>query len=252
MKAIEVLHKKLIQSLGSIKDKTILDYGCGRGGIVKLLLEQSTPPAYIYAVDCDVSAIKNIEIVYADAITQCTLGTRVVSNPSELLDQAEQLHKKIDVILCHNVLECIENKERFIQDLYALLKPNGTLLISHHDFDSAVYNSDYRDLTRELVHYFSDTGEAWQTVCDGQIGRKMPGIFKRAGIENAAFETWRMVETTFNEDDYSHLMANMMLEVARKKFEQGLLDAWMKDLELKAENHDFYFAIDVVVVKACK
>jgi len=246
MFAIETLHKKLIQNLGSLEGKTVLDYGCGRGGMIKLLLQQPTPPAYIYAVDCDASAIKTLNEIYADVIQQGKLGTAVISSPAEIVNQ------QFDAIVCHNVLECIANKECYVQELYALLRPHGTLVASHHDFDSAVYNSSYRDLTRALIHYFSDTGEAWQTICDGQVGRKMPGLFKRAGIEKSSFETWRMVETTFNAEDYSHLMANMMLEVARNNFDQASLDAWMNDLAQKVQAHDFYFAIDVVVVTARK
>jgi len=136
--------------------------------------------------------------------------------------------------------------------LYKTLNENGVLIISHHDFDSAIYNSSYKDLTRQLIHFFSDEGESWQTICDGQIGRKIPGIFKRTDIENISFEAWRVVETTFEKEDYSYLMAKMILEVAKDKFDQVSLESWMKDLELKAQTNDFYFAIDIVIAKAIK
>lgn len=246
MISIDTIHKKLIQDLGSIQDKSILDYGCGRGGLIKLLLVQKDYPKFIYAVDVDANAIKNIEEVYSDKIKQGLIGTQVIDNPSQLLD------KKFDKIICHNVIECITNKEKFVNDLYKTLNENGILIISHHDFDSAIYNTSYKDLTRQLIHFFADEGESWQTICDGQIGRKLPGIFKRTGIENISFETWRIVETTFKKEDYSYLMTKMILEVAKDKFDQASLNAWMKDLELKAQANDFYFAIDVVIGKAIK
>jgi len=70
MISIETIHKKLIQDLGSIQDKSILDYGCDRGGLIKLLLEQKDCPKFIYAVDVDANAIKNIEEIYGDKIEQ--------------------------------------------------------------------------------------------------------------------------------------------------------------------------------------
>ena len=227
MKSIETIHRKLIQNLGSLQDKSVLDYGCGKGGLIKLLLQHT--PQFIYAVDSDASAIKNIEEIYFEQIRQSQIGIQLVSDPSQLAN------KKFDKIICHNVLECLDNKENFVKDLYKNLTKNGILIVSHHDFDSAIYNSKYRDLTRNLVHFFSDKGESWQTLCDGQIGRKIPGIFKRAGIDNAEFETWRIVETSFKEDDYGYLMAKMIFAVAKDNFDQVDLDSWIHDFELKSQ-----------------
>lgn len=245
MKSIKTIHRKLIQKLDSVKDATILDYGCGKGGIIKLLTQdESQIPHFIYAVDSDHEAIKNIEEMYSDKIKKGQIRTQIVANPSQLR------HDKFDKIMCHNVLECIETKEFFVQDLYTHLAHNGILVLSHHDFDSAAYNSSFVQLTRNLIHFFSDKGESWQNLCDGQIGRKIPGIFKRAGVDYFEFETWRIVETTFEKDDYSYLMAQMILAAAKDSFDQTTLNSWIRDLEEKAQNNDFYFAIDVVIVKA--
>lgn len=246
MKSIENIHKKLIKDLGSLQGKLILDYGCGKGGLIELLLKQNLSPKLVYAVDNDLEAIKNLKDKYRNQINHGKLEAQVVSSPIEILN------KKFDKIICHNVIECIDNKEQFVNDLYNLLNSDGTLIISHHDFDSAIYYSDQRDFTRSLIHFFSDQGESWQTLCDGQIGRKLPGIFKRTRIENISFETWRVVETSFEEFDYSYLMAKMILEVAKDKFDQALLNNWFKNLELKAQAEDFYFAIDIVIAKAIK
>lgn len=243
MHVIEKIHKNLIQQVGLTTNVSVLDYGCGRGGVVKLLLEQAVPPKSILAVDSDEAVIKRLDDLYPDQIKQGILNTQVIRDPSLLAGQ------KFDKIICHNVLECVENKEDFVRCLYVLLQANGVLVISHQDFDSAIYNSSYRDLTRKLIHYFSDKGEAWQSQCDGQIGRKIPGIFKRAGIDDASVETWRIVETTFTENDYGYLMAQMIIEAAQSDFEQNILDDWMKDLVSKANNNDFYFAIDLVIAR---
>ena len=246
MHSIEMIHKKLISLLGSVDHKSVLDYGCGKGGLIKLLLQQPVPPQFIYAVDSNETTINTIQKIYANEIQQGSIGTQIVNDPSRLSIQ------KFDRVICHNVLECIENKEQFVKNLYKALNDYGTLVVSHHDFDSAIYHSDYRDLTRSLIHFFSDKGEPWQPLCDGQIGRKIPGVFKRAGIENVLFETWRIVETSFKEGDYGFLMAKMIVEVAKGNFDQNSLDDWMRNLESKAQAHDFYFAIDVVIARASK
>lgn len=91
-------------------------------------------------------------------------------------------------------MECIENREKFVRNLYEHLATNGILIVSHHDFDSAIYNSNFVAFTRQLIHFFSDQGESWQNYCDGQIGRKIPGIFKKAQIDHVEFQTWRLLK----------------------------------------------------------
>jgi SAM-dependent methyltransferase len=246
MTSIELVHTTLIDELGKVQNKTILDYGCGRGGLIKLLLGQDNQPAFVYGVDVDAQVIEKLKSQYQEVIKKGQLVLEAISNPEQLVG------KKFDKIVCHNVLECIENKELFVKNLYQLLNPKGILLVSHHDFDSAVYNSNYQDLTRSLIHDFSDTGQEWQTVCDGQIGRKIPGIVGRAGIEHFDVEIIRIMEASFEEDDYGHLMAKMLIENAKNKYDPSFLHSWMEDLKFKSQSNDFYFAIDLVIAKAYK
>ena len=241
--SIKNLHQKLINDLGTIADKTILDYGCGRGNLVKLLLAQPTIPKLIYAVDIDPNAIVEINETYKFEIQQGEIITQVVDSPAQLAGE------KFDRIVCHNVIECVVDKEQFVKNLCSLLNQNGVLLVSHHDFDSAVYHSGHKELTRTLIHFFADQCQAWQTTCDGQIGRKIPGIFNRAKIKFATFATWRIVETSFSQGDYGYLMAKMIIEAAKERFDQATLNSWLQDLSLKAQSNDFYFAIDVMVAK---
>ena len=79
------------------------------------------------------------------------------------------------------------------------------------------------------------------------MGRKIPGILQQAGLDNFSFETWRIVETTFTEQDYGFLMANMIIESIGKNFASHDLQSWKKDLETKANNNEFCFAIDLVI-----
>lgn len=241
MQAIEKIHRKLIEKMGNINNKSILDYGCGRGGLVRMLLDQQFAPRVIYAVDADGAMLRLMEESFADYIHRKKLVTKLCDDPRNLGDT------KFDIVVCHNVLECIENKTAFIQSLFGLLNNGGILIISHHDFDSAIYNSFFRDLTRELIHKFADTCQSWQHYCDGQMGRKIPGILQQAGLDNFSFETWRIVETTFTEQDYGFLMANMIIESIGKNFASHDLQSWKKDLETKANNNEFCFAIDLVI-----
>ena len=244
MKAITQLHQKLINSVGPLNGKSVLDYGCGRGDMIELLLHISNGPQMIFAVDSNEEFIRGIETRFGNAIGTKKLFTQTCSNPYDLVKH------RFDIIFCHNVLECVADKQKFVKDIFHLLKPGGILLLSHHDFDSVIYNSEFKELTRNLVHCFADTKQDWQANHDGQMGRKIPGIFARANVKNATFEIWRMVENSYDSGDYGFLMSKMILDVCKNQFSKHELDLWRQDLESKAKNKDYYFAIDVVVAKA--
>lgn len=244
--SIEKIHQKLIDYFGTTKNLSILDYGCGTGGLTKILLQQKDRPSNIYSVDIDPKMIGKVNNSFTSEISQKTLKTDVINDPKDLSG------KLFDGIFCHNVLELVNSKEEFVSDLYNLLTENGTLILSHMDFDSIIYNSSFKELTRKLVHNFADTKQEWMAFSDGQIGRKIPGIIKRSNIQNFSFETWRWTETAFDENDYGFIMANMLIESAGNSFNKDELIAWKKDLEKKAKSQDYFFAIDIDVAEIRK
>jgi|GEM_PF-1756300 SAM-dependent methyltransferase len=240
---ISILHQKLIAHVGDLNNKTILDYGCGREGMLELLLQRDDILKSITAVDSNEEMVRECNNRFADFIKLKTLFVLQSDDPVDLLG------KKFDIIFCHNVLECVEQREIFVRNLFDLLSPNGILVLSHHDFDSAVYNSAFKDLTRNLIHCFADTKQDWQTCHDGQIGRKIPGIFIKAGMKHTLIETWRIVERSFQPGDYGFLMSNMITDECKYKFASEKIDSWKEDLKAKSQIGDYYFAIDVVVAK---
>lgn len=236
-------HKiKLIDQLGLIQNTSILDYGCGQGDFVELLLRMN--PSSIMAVDSNSSMIADIQQNFAEEITKNLVLTKVCHSPNELSGL------KFDKIICHNVLECVENKVDFINDFSSILADKGTAIISHHDFDSAIYNSSYKENTRAHVHHFSDTQQTWQEHCDGQMGRKIPGLIASSIFKNdATVETLRIVETEFKPGNYGFLMAQMITDIAKTAYDTATLKSWILDLEEKNQHQDYYFAIDLVIAK---
>jgi len=237
-----IAHKKrLIAELGNISDAKILDYGCGNGDI-ELLLSKSHQPKEIFADDSNKETIKKIQTDFADYIINGIIFPKVCTSPSDLQGN------NYDKIICHNVLECVNDKLSFINSFVDLLKPHGVLVLSHHDFDSAIYNSQHKELTRDLVHFFADTQQSWQENCDGQMGRKIPGLIASSIFkEKSNCKTWRVVERDFHPGSYGFLMADMLTDIGKGTFDEKLLQSWREDLEIKDRLGDYYFAIDLVV-----
>ncbi len=117
--AWERLFKKIIwKQLGEIQGKTILDFGSGEG-----------ITADHFAKDNEVIAIEPDEDMLEHAWRDHTYRQIVgdVSALSEFADAA------FDIVLCHNVLEYIDDKKSVVQELTRVLKPGGILSIAKHN-----------------------------------------------------------------------------------------------------------------------
>lgn len=234
--------KMLIERLRSLEGAIVLDYGCGRGDFIDLMLKLAQRPKCIYAVDSNNKSIANIKNCFVPEIKTGMLIPKICITPKDLLGL------KFDKIICQNVLECIENKVEFINQLSDILATNGLCILSHHDFDSALYNSSNKDLTRTLIHHFADAKQNWMNCADGLMGRKIPGLVSQSIFkDNASIETWRIVEREFKPGMYGHLMAQMIQDIAKTSYESSDLTSWILDLEQKNFSGQYYFAIDLVV-----
>ena len=115
----ERLLKKIIWAqLGDIKGKYILDFGSGEGTTANHLAKDNK----VVAVEPWEEMLKDR---WQDYEYRQIQGD--VSKLSEFEDNA------FDVIICHNVLEYIDDKKAIINELQRVLKPGGTLSIAKHN-----------------------------------------------------------------------------------------------------------------------
>ena len=115
----EKLAKEIIwKQLGSIENKTILDFGSGTG-----------ITANYYAENNKVIAIEPSQEILAE---QCnTNGYQQIIGSTEKLKELR--NESFDLIICHNVLEYTNDREEIVNEFYRLLKPNGKLSIVKHN-----------------------------------------------------------------------------------------------------------------------
>lgn len=98
--------------LGDMKDKEILDAGCGVGAFSEPLVERNT----VYGVDFSVKSLE-----YAAGRGLITMSEDLTALPFE--------NGKFDAVLCIGVIQLIEQHEAVIKELARVTKPSGTLLV---------------------------------------------------------------------------------------------------------------------------
>ena len=136
----QIYYDILFDQLQDIKGKRVLDFGSGFGLVANHLAQEN-----------QVLAIEPNEEMVA-LRTQDYPYQQLVGS----LDQLESFEDaSFDVILCHNVLEYVENRKAVLKAFIRLLKPGGLLSIVKHNEVGRVLQTVVfvEDLFLEVLDY---------------------------------------------------------------------------------------------------
>lgn len=113
-----MLKRIVWKQLGEIGGKKILDFGSGEGITANHFADKNT----VVAVEPSEEMLRNRWADYK--------YTQIVGDVSKL---SELEKESFDLIICHNVLEYIDDKEQVIHELCRLLKAGGMLSVVKHN-----------------------------------------------------------------------------------------------------------------------
>lgn len=117
--AWERLFKKIVwNQLGDLEGKKILDFGSGEGITANHFAEKN-----------DVTAIEPSEEMLAKAWKDYEY-TQIVGDYNALSGFYDET---FDIVICHNVLEYIDDKEAVVKTLARVLKKGGIMSIAKHN-----------------------------------------------------------------------------------------------------------------------
>lgn len=120
----ELLQKKMTwEQLGDISGKKILDFGSGNG-----------MTACHFAKSNKVTAVEPDEEVLKERFTENSY-TQLCGSIDKLSEFEDNY---FDIILCHNVLEYADSREKIIKEFARILKPDGILSILKHNLPGRV------------------------------------------------------------------------------------------------------------------
>lgn len=161
----ECLMKRIVwQQLGEIKDKKILDFGSGIGVTANYL-----------AANNEVTAVEPSEESVNEK-WEDNQYKQIIGSTYELCKFADESY---DMIICHNVLEYVPDREEVVREFSRVLKPDGKISIVKHnragrvmqmvvllnDFEHAHSLLDGNDgMTSKFgaIHYYQDSDiEKW-------------------------------------------------------------------------------------------
>jgi SAM-dependent methyltransferase len=237
---LDGFHARLV-ALAQVKDgDKVLDLGCGRGNSLAHLLAKVGRTGEVVAADRNGGSLAAIRAKYSKEIADRRLKTVEM----DLTGTLPFTLASFNVVVCQNVIECTADREGLLRELYRIIKPGGSALIGHHDFDGVQIASDDRDLTRRLVHGYADHTQAWQDASDGQMGRLLAGLVARSPFNASETETLLFVDLTLSNDSYARVHLDGIVAVS-EQFGIPTKDVkgWLRGLAARSDAGAFYYAL---------
>ena len=151
---------------------------------------------------------------------------------------------EFDVAYSSNLLECLADPAAFAREVGRILKPGGTVVIGHWDWDSQVYGGSDKALVRRLVHAFADWKQAWMDYADGWMGRRLWGIFNQTGLFDGTPHARVLTNTIYSEPWYGHERANDFRSLVKRNLASADdVATFMAEQEVLATAGRYFYSI---------
>lgn len=188
------LNEAIYELINLPDNAAIVDLGCRNAGYLNGIINEF-PGKVTKAIGFDV--------------TDRNFGVIPYTKPVELkiMNCAGKLDfpdNEFDLVLTKDLLECISDKATFVSEINRILKPGGTVICVHADFDSVVYNGENEDLITKCIHSYAVTKQGWMDDFDGWMGRRVYGVFNNSGFFVSSVCVHSVVETVYKEGMFGY------------------------------------------------
>ncbi|MEU4493568.1 methyltransferase [Streptomyces sp. NPDC023998] len=239
------IHRALATSLAPRAGQRVLDLGCGMGGTLRAIAELE-PTAQLLGCDVDpeaVAAARELLGPTAD-ITVHDLNKPTAHKPGEL-----------DAVVCHDVLEFLESPAALISEAARLLRPGGSAVFSHTDYDALIIHGGDRELTRAVCHGWAEFPEEWMEFSDAWMGRKVASLVQYSPLTVAGLDTH--VTTATELTGFARHRIEQISGALRERAENRTgplsvadIDRWVASVQESARVGEFFYAETAFLVRA--
>jgi ubiquinone/menaquinone biosynthesis C-methylase UbiE len=190
------LNEKLLHllDLKPTQNCDILDFGCGSGELLGTIHDILPESSKLIGIDSSEKSIKEAKNNYPF----------IDFHHEKFVDAFNFPDASFDIVISVDTIECVPNKPALISEINRMLKKDGKVLAVHWDWDTQVYYSEQKVIIRKFVTEFSDWQQDWMESSDGQMGRKLWGLFQGCGLFKGNIETYSLLETEYKQGKYGY------------------------------------------------
>jgi SAM-dependent methyltransferase len=223
-----------ILDIASDSDHQVLDFGCGKGELLGALSGRIGTKSRLVGYDAMEKSIAIAQARYPNAEFICERFAEELPFPDA----------SFDVFVTIDTLECIKNKEALLAEIHRVLKPGGEILAMHWDWDTQTYNISTRELARKAVRAFSDWKQPWMDEADGQMGRKLWGLFEGSGKFHGSPDAFCLIETEYEAGQYGYDRAQDLSGLVENgEFDEGEYKQFRRELSESRQRGEYFYSV---------
>ncbi len=225
-----------VADLAAIAPESVaLDLACGQGRTTRALL--AAGPRLVHAVD-----------VGSTLDDDLLLDPRVRAHIAEL-DALPLEDGSVDAAVSLNAVEHLADVGAHLHEVHRVLRPGGTAVLAHSDWDTALFTSDDDDLTRDLLDRFVAHVPEQGASTDGFAGRKLLRHAAASPFTVESVHSWADPHRRFDEGSVAWKVATGILAAAATTRTWPPARRLGRGAAAAARNGTFLFAVtDVAVV----
>jgi ubiquinone/menaquinone biosynthesis C-methylase UbiE len=158
-------------------DMAVLDCGCGQGTITMGLAE-AVPAGHVIGVDLDRAGL---------AAARRHAASIGLNNLACILADGRRLpfsDAVFDAVLCHSMLETLADPEGVVAELRRVTKRGGVVGAASVEYGGLILAGER---TAGPQRFYDIRQQLWRAagIAEPNIGRRLRGLFQRAGFDRA-------------------------------------------------------------------
>ena len=229
LEAVHAYRGRALALLAPAPGERILEVGCGTGESVAALARAVGPTGRVDGLDASRRMIETARVRTAGLPVVLEVGdAHALGHPDACFDACR----------ADRVFQHLEDPRRALAELVRVCRPGGRIVISEPDWETVTVDVPDRALARKVLGFLCDG------VRHGWIGRRLPGLFRDAGLTRLTVEAG--VLTLDNAELAEEALGTASAAV--RAYDAGVLTAeettrWLAALQEASRSQRFFASL---------
>lgn len=221
----------------------VLDIGFGHGEALRFIARQVGSKGRAVGIELDLGTVFALNEVAMSEGSASPIGLPGDAQHLPFDDEA------FDAVLCVNVLEAVVDRMRALKEMRRVLKPGGRILLAHDDYESQVYSCADRELCRRVVRAYADSTFKSYANSDGQMGRRLWGMFSAAGFVEPELRILPLINTEYREQllGWTHAQFSAEFVSGVSNLTQQDIEGWQAGLTEANQRGEYVYCLNLYV-----
>lgn len=235
-------HNAIVDHLGLAAGDVLADLGCGNGFTLATAASRVTDLSLV-GIDVDLASIEAAASWLDDIGARHELLCADLDDPLPLPDDSAT-H-----VVCHDVLECLADPGQLLVEACRILRPGGTAVWSHVDYEGVLVSGADRTLTRRVMQAYVDAPGA-APRSDPQMGRRLAALVARSPLVRTDVDAHVLIATDLAGPGGRRIEDIASTVRRRAALTADDIDRWQTELRLADERGEFFYSQTAYIVTA--